>query len=96
MDAVTFDLKIGKELELKDLFKKDIHIKETLDPILKAKVDNFDFELYEEYKGIEEEQGFYLTENSLVIYYQEYVYTPHAVGPLEIEVKFDEIKEILK
>jgi len=41
-------------------------------------------------EGIEDKQGFYLTDTSLVIYYQEYIYTPHAVGPLEFEVDLNQ------
>lgn len=96
MDGVTLDLKTGEELELSNLFKEDIDYVKALNPILKEKVNELEYELFEEYKGIEEEQGFYMTDNSLVVYYQTYVYTPHAVGPLLLEVSLDEIKDILK
>jgi len=32
-----------------------------------------------------------MTDSGLVIYYQEYVYTPHAVGPLRLEISYDKI-----
>lgn len=32
-----------------------------------------------------------MTDSGLAIYYQEYVYTPHAVGPLRLEIPYDEI-----
>lgn len=91
MDGVTVDLKTGKKLELKDLFSKDIDYKQILNQILHQKIEELDYELFEEFKGIEEEQGFYMTDSGLVIYYQEYVYTPHVVGPLRLEISYDKI-----
>jgi len=91
IDGVTVDLKTGKELELKNLFKEDVNYKQVLDEILRQKIEELDYELFAEFKGIEEEQGFYMTGSSLVIYYQEYVYSPHVVGPLRLEIPFDKI-----
>ncbi|QZY54093.1 DUF3298 and DUF4163 domain-containing protein [Crassaminicella profunda] len=96
IDAVTFDLKTGELLGIKHLFRQDIDYKNRLNNVLNEKVNELDFKLFDEYKGIEENQGFYLTENRLVVYYQEGVYTPHAIGPLFLEVSFDEMKDILK
>lgn len=94
--SLTFDFKTGNILKLKDLFKENVDYKNKLNTILSEKVNKLDFKLFEEYKGIEEKQEFYMIENSLVVYYQEGIYTPHAVGPLFLEVAFDEIKNILK
>lgn len=58
MDGVTVDLKTGKELELRDLFKEDIDYKQILNQILHQKIEELDYKLFEEFKGIEEEQGF--------------------------------------
>ena len=91
IEGLTFDMKTGKELQLQDLFEPGVDYKGSLDPILKDQVNKLDYELFEEFKGIEDKQGFYLTDTSLVIYYQEYIYTPHAVGPLEFEVDLNEI-----
>ncbi len=95
IDSLTFDLNTGKELTLNDLFKKDVDYQKVLNPILNDKVNDLGYELFEPYKGIEEEQGFYITEQGLVVYYQTYVYTPHAVGPLMLEVSFNQIREIV-
>ncbi|MBU7006014.1 DUF3298 domain-containing protein [Phosphitispora fastidiosa] len=91
IEGLTINLKTGKELQLQDLFAQGVDYKSILDPILKEKVNKLDYELFEEFKGIEDKQGFYLTDTALVIYYQEYVYTPHAVGPLEFEIDLNEI-----
>ncbi len=96
IDSLTFDMKTGKELVFKDLFNEDVDYEIDLNPILNEKVKELGYELFAQYQGIEEEQGFYLTERSLIVYYQTYIYTPHAVGPLMLEVTFDDIKEILK
>jgi len=90
IEGLTISLRTGKELQLQDLFAQGVDYKSILDPILKDKVNKLDYELFEEFKGIEDKQGFYLTDTALVIYYQEYVYTPHAVGPLEFEVDLNQ------
>lgn len=95
IDGVTIDLKTGRELQLKDLFKEGVECKQILNQILNRKISDLEYELFEEFKGVEDEQGFYMTDSGLVIYYQEYVYTPHAIGPLEIEVPCDEIVSVL-
>ena len=96
IDAITFDLSKGEKISLKELFKDGINVKNELDPILIKKIEKLDIPLLGEFKGIEDNQGFYLTDKALAIYFQEYEYTPHAYGPLIIEVLFDEIKGIIK
>lgn len=96
LEGLTLNMTTGKEIELKDLFKQDADFNKVLNGILKEKVTKLDFELFEEYKGLETQQEFYLTDESLIIFYVEGVYTPHAVGPLELKVEYKEIEKILK
>ena len=96
IEGLTLNMSYAGMLELKDLFKEDADYKSDLNSILNEKVKELEFEVFEEFKGIEEEQGFYLTDSSLVIYYQEGIYTPHAIGPLFIEIPIEEIEDILK
>lgn len=96
IDSVTFDLETGEILELNDLFKEESDYKNILNSILKEKVKELDLQVFNEFKGLEEEHGFYLKDNNLVIYYQEGVYTPYAYGPLFLEISLDDINDISK
>ncbi|MCM1988240.1 RsiV family protein [Oceanirhabdus seepicola] len=96
IEGLTFNMSYAGMLELKELFREDIDYKNILNSILNEKVKELEFEVFEEFKGIEEEQGFYLTDSSLVIYYQEGIYTPHAIGPLFMEIPIEEIEDILR
>lgn len=95
IDSVTFDIHTGDILELNDLFKENAEYENILNLLLNEKVKELDFELFSEFKGLEE-NGFYLKDNSLIIYYQEGIYTPYAYGPLFIEVSLDDINDISK
>lgn len=100
LEGITFDMNTGEEITLENLFKKDAEYKSVINEILNRKINELEFELsggsYDEFKGIEEEQGFYLTTSSIVFIYQEEIYAPHAVGIFELEISFEEIKDILK
>lgn len=93
--GVSIDLSKGEELKLDNILKSNIDSIGMLNALLNEKIGQLDYQLLSEYKGIEEGQGFYLTEDSLIIYYQEGIYTPHAVGPLLLTITFDEINDIL-
>ncbi|GAA0179156.1 hypothetical protein SH2C18_20760 [Clostridium sediminicola] len=96
LDGITFDMKTGELITLEHLFKEDGNYISALNEILNKKVDELEFKLFDEYKGIEEEQGYYLTDSRIVIFYQEGEYTPYAAGALLLEVEFEEINDILK
>ena len=42
-----------------------------------------------------EEAPFYMTDDGLVIYYQIYVYTPYAYGPLELFFNYSELEHVI-
>ncbi|HOL11213.1 MAG TPA: RsiV family protein, partial [Bacillota bacterium] len=47
------------------------------------------------YEGVGPDQEYYLTPDSLVIYYQPYVYTPGAYGVLEFTIPYTQISGIV-
>ncbi|WP_461205853.1 DUF3298 and DUF4163 domain-containing protein [Clostridium sp. DL1XJH146] len=96
IDAITIDMKTGEEIKLQDLFKADVDYETSLNEILKKRMEETEYQLYEEYNGIEENQSFYLTDSSIVFLYSEGAYAPYAVGNIYLEVGFDEVNELLK
>lgn len=89
--SLTIDLNTGEIYEFEDLFNPKFYYKGFLDKIIYEKIKEMDVPLIEEYNGITENQQFYLTPESLVIYYQVYEYTPYAYGLFKIEIPYTEI-----
>jgi hypothetical protein len=96
IDSITVDLKTGQAYELEDLFKSGVDYKDRLNGILRKEIARENITMLIEFEGIEEDQDFYLEEDRLIIYYQEYVYTTHAYGPLILKVPFTDIRGIIK
>jgi hypothetical protein len=85
--AITIDLNNGSLYSLKDLFKQGISWKPVLNGIIKGKIDKNKIKLLDEFKGIDKEQGFFLTDDSVAIYWQEAVYLPRYMGPFTVMIE---------
>ncbi|MCX7614514.1 MAG: DUF4163 domain-containing protein [Clostridiales bacterium] len=100
--AYTFDLNTGKILELGDLMKKDSgyatyinsEIRKAIDERVKADI------LYEfedgKFESIRQDPDFYLSNDAVVIYFQEYEYFPYAAGIQEFSIPYTNLNEQLK
>ncbi|HTY13278.1 MAG TPA: DUF3298 domain-containing protein [Candidatus Omnitrophota bacterium] len=93
--AVTINADNGRVYALKDLFVKGVDHKAVLNAVTSAILQKKGEVLLYPYAGITKDQEFYLTNNSLVILFQEYTYTTHAEGALEIPVPLSDIKDKL-
>ncbi|WP_010681328.1 DUF3298 and DUF4163 domain-containing protein [Acetivibrio cellulolyticus] len=91
-EAINFNLRNGTQFELADLVKN----KDKLTPLLTKKVKESGKALQKEITALEDNQGFYIKENGLVLYFQTIPYTTANVGPLEFEIPYDEIKDMVK
>lgn len=96
------DLKTGYIYQLKDLFKSNNNYTKVLSNIVgkqmkdKMKADPENYYYWpENYKGIAKDQPFYITGDSLVLYFQPYEIAPYAARFPEFSVKFDDISDIL-
>ncbi len=89
-NSVTADLKTGNLYTLKDLFKQDVDYKAELNKIIKQKkIDpNIDF------KGVDEKTQFYITEEALVIYYQQYEIAAYVYGMPTFVIPCEQIKDL--
>lgn len=95
VNSITLDLRTGKEYLFADLFKKDTAYINTVNELARKEIAKLDFTLFEPFKGVSENQAYYLTPDALVIYFQEGEYTPHAVGPLVIRIPYQELQSVL-
>ena len=92
--SANIDLKTGEDYSLDQLFEDGFDYKQDLFEKGNVQLENFEFPLLDEFKGIDEGQEFYLTEYQLVVYYQPYVYTPHAYGPLKLYFEYEGLEKL--
>jgi hypothetical protein len=95
--AFTFDTRTGERLQLADLFKGDADYRAKLNEIMNAqiaarKISVFPFTPF---KGIRDDQEFFLSPEGLVVYYQLYEYTPYVAGFLKFPIPYDAVADIL-
>ncbi|MBY0099198.1 DUF3298 and DUF4163 domain-containing protein [Mesobacillus maritimus] len=78
--SLSFDLKQGKLLQLKDLFKPDSDYINRISGLILAQIAERDIPLLEEFTTIQPDQNFYIADKTLVIYFQLYELTPYVFG----------------
>ena len=92
------DLKSGEFYQLEDLFKKDSNYVEILSGIIRKQIEaqGEDSVIWlDQYKGIQPNQPFYITENALYIYFTPYEIAPYAAGFPTFKIPFVEIMELI-
>ena len=94
----TFDLKTGAEYALADLMKADSgyvgYINDTIKAdIVKAGMEDDQLTKFE---SIADDQGYYLSDGGLVIYFQQYEYFPYAAGIMEYTMPYADLSQYLK
>lgn len=99
--AYNVDMRTGKFLELMDLFKDNTKYKEVIDEEIKQQITNLEKKDKENvgiynFKGIKENQNFYLQDDNLVVYFDLYDITPYAAGIPEFSVNKKLISYMLK
>lgn len=99
--AYNVDMRTGKFLELMDLFKDNTKYKEVIDEEIKRQIaelekkDEENIGIYN-FKGIKENQNFYLQDENLVVYFDLYDITPYAAGIPEFSINKALISSMLK
>jgi hypothetical protein len=98
MDYVHLDLKSGKFYELKDLFKADSDYVKKLSDIVGEQIKEKGEEMgvwADSYTGIKENQPFFLTEDSLNLYFYPYEIGPYAIGFPTFTIPFGQIMDMI-
>jgi len=100
--SYTFDLKTGEVYKLKDLMKADADYVAFISNAVKQKIDErikcglLPDSLLSPFTSIKEDQDFYLSNNGVVIYFQQYEYFPYAAGIQEFTVDYSELVNLIK
>ena len=98
--SILFDLKIGRFLELGDLFRTNVSYLDTIAAICTAEL--IDLEVSDE-GWIREGAGpvaenygtFFVTSDSLLIHFNTYQVAPHAAGPQRVGIPWQRLKGLL-
>lgn len=91
----TFNLEDGSEYRLEDLFKPGSNYVDRLSDIIRREFKSRDIPMLTEFKAIDRNQSFYLTDQAVVIYFQLYEYTPYVYGFPTFEIPFHDIMDII-
>lgn len=93
IESFNFNLRNGTRYEkVADLFKDE----NKLTSLLTKKVKESGKKLQKNITALEAKQGFYIKDNAIVLFFQTIPYTTADVGPLEYEIPYDDIKDIIK
>ncbi len=87
----NFDLKTGKLIKLNELFNeegKKIYKKVINDFIIEKINKNPENYFKDEFKGVNENTQYYLTQDSIVVFFQLYEIAPYSAGITEFKIPF--------
>lgn len=87
--AYSVDKNSGKNLNLNGLFKKEYNYKQVIDEEIRKEInknkENY-FDNGNAFKGVDDKTKFYINDNNLVIYYEQYEIAPYAAGLPEFNI----------
>lgn len=93
--SLTVDMESGKSYKLKDLFKERTNYIDVLSEIVQRQINQRKIQVVGEYSGLNPNQDFYITDKSLVIYFQLYELTAYAYGIPYFPIPIYDIEEII-
>lgn len=100
--SYTFELATGKALKLSDLMDTTADTIGRINTMIRKEIDRraaagglSEFE-FSKFKDIGTDPEFYLTNDAVVFYFQEYSYFPYAAGIQEFSVKYADLSDMLK
>lgn len=92
----NIDLKTGKPIKLKNLFKADTNYRDLLLKEMKQQIKGHEQEYFaEEIKPFEKDPLFFLEKGNIVIYFSQYEIAPYASGMPEFRISVEKYKEHL-
>ncbi len=94
--GLTFDMKTGDSIELKDLFKPGSDYVKVLSDIVSQQIIDRNIALLDEFKSIAPDQDFYIADKSLVLFFQLYEITPYYMGLQYFPISVYQIQGIIE
>ncbi len=94
VSSVTLCLYSGHVYDFSDLFRPGCSYQAVINQIIQAQIVSRQIPLLKPFAGVGPDENYYLTPDSLVIYYQPAEYTPDYYGVLEFPIPYSQISEI--
>lgn len=92
VNSYNYDIDLEKEIKLKDLFKENVDYIDIINFFILKDIDEY---LYDGFKGISDDNTFYITKEYLVICFSSYELDQSYSVALEFKIPIDEIKKYL-
>lgn len=95
----NFQVDTGNKLKLKDLFNDNFDFKTIINKKVSEEIAKNPQEYFgdgADFKGIKDEQDFYLDKDGLVVYFQLYEIAPYSSGIKEFRIPYGDIEKGLK
>jgi hypothetical protein len=93
--SYTFNLTDGRTIPLAELFKPGNDYQKRLSDIVKRQIKERDVQLITDFKRIDPNQSYYLSEKELTLYFQLYEYTPYYYGFPTFSIPYKEIADMI-
>ena len=93
--SLTFNVATGKAYTLAELFKPGSDYRRVLSEMVLAQIKERQIPLLETFPGVKADQDFYITDKSLVIYYQLYELAAYVYGILYFPISVYAIQNII-
>lgn len=95
MRAITVNLETGQRYQFWQLFDPRTNWKAQINAIIRAQIAERQIPMLRPFEGVTDKEEYFLTNKSLVIFYQIYDYTPYVYGILEFEIPYNQIENII-
>lgn len=94
----TFDLTTGKQISLADQFLPGVDYVSVISKEVKRQIDERGLTdaLFEPFSKIRPDQGYSLTNQGLVVFFQQYEIMPYAAGIQEFTIAYQDLQGMLK
>ncbi len=93
--SLTFNLENGEEYGLYQLFRIRSIYRLIISNRIKEDIKRRNIPLTTRFKRINDDQTYYLTNNSLVIYFETYEYTPGYIGIPEFHIPYTIVANVI-
>ncbi len=94
-DAYTFNLKDGTQYKLSDMFKDKVDYVSLISNFVKKQINKRDIHTTAPFLKIDDEQEFYIDNNGIKVYFQQYAIGAYALGILEFGADYDDVRDVL-
>lgn len=95
--SCTFNLATGTSYKIRDVFKEGEDYKAIINAEIRKQMQEREMSAtLVPFNSIKEDQDFYIDNNSLVIYFQQYEYYPYAMGIPEFAINRTDLSDRIK